>query len=311
LSDEVDTKASTTDLNNLSEIVETKANAASVIQALSTKADLVDGVIPASQLPSYVDDVLEYPTLADFPNIGESGKIYVADDTNKTYRWSGSGYVEISGGGVALGETASTAYRGDRGKVSFDHSQSQGNPHNATTSDIPEGIRLYFTDARVRSSVLSGIVFTDKSKVTAVDSVEKAIGKVQAQINDLSGLTWVDAKTIGTLGSGIDTSWTKLEFARKDGLLWLKGRVYGTHNGSTNLFVSSNSQYFLDVVAPPSSGSATCAFIGAIDAQGSQLSTFFCSQGISIAGLYINPVNNFASKYFYINPICLGELLNK
>lgn len=48
-----------------------------------------NGLIPSSQLPSYVDDVLEYNSLSDFPVSGTTGKIYVALDTNKTYRWGG------------------------------------------------------------------------------------------------------------------------------------------------------------------------------------------------------------------------------
>jgi hypothetical protein len=64
---------------------------------LSTKADLFGGKVPASQLPSYVDDVLEFANLAAFPATGESGKIYVALDTNLQYRWSGSAYVQIGG----------------------------------------------------------------------------------------------------------------------------------------------------------------------------------------------------------------------
>jgi hypothetical protein len=63
---------------------------------LSTKADLVGGLVPSSQLPSYVDDVLEYANLAALPVTGEAGKIYVAIDTNKIYRWSGSVYTEVS-----------------------------------------------------------------------------------------------------------------------------------------------------------------------------------------------------------------------
>ena len=54
------------------------------------------GLVPASQLPSYVDDVLEYANLAGFPASGETGKIYVALDTNKIYRWSGATYIEVS-----------------------------------------------------------------------------------------------------------------------------------------------------------------------------------------------------------------------
>lgn len=77
------------------------------------------GIIPSSQLPSYVDDVLEYESSAEFPVTGESGKIYVDLFTNKTYRWGGSGYVEISES-LALGETSSTAYAGDKGKATTD-----------------------------------------------------------------------------------------------------------------------------------------------------------------------------------------------
>jgi hypothetical protein len=97
-----------------------------------------NGTVPASQLPSYVDDVvdvkmgadLKSATLADGSNVKpESGKIYVDDlgdsATNKTYRWSGTTYVVISET-LALGETSSTAFDGARGKVAYDHSQA---PH--------------------------------------------------------------------------------------------------------------------------------------------------------------------------------------
>ena len=94
------------------------------------------GKVPTNQLPSYVDDVLEYATQAEFPVTGETGKIYVTKDTNKTYRWSGSDYVEISTS-LALGETSATAYRGDRGKLAYDHSQTEHAPATAQkNSDI-------------------------------------------------------------------------------------------------------------------------------------------------------------------------------
>ena len=59
------------------------------------------GKVPSTQLPSYVDDVVEYANLAAFPPTGSSGLIYVALDTNKIYRWSGSTYVEVSPSSVA------------------------------------------------------------------------------------------------------------------------------------------------------------------------------------------------------------------
>lgn len=74
------------------------------------------GKIPSAQLPSYVDDVNEYDSRQNFPMFGETGKIYVDTATNKTYRWSGTMYVEISAS-LALGETSSTAYAGDKGKA--------------------------------------------------------------------------------------------------------------------------------------------------------------------------------------------------
>ena len=85
----------------------------------SGKADLEGGKIPASQLPSYVDDVLEYANKASFPATGEAGKIYIDKATNKQYRWSGTAYVEISES-LALGETSSTAYAGNKGKANAD-----------------------------------------------------------------------------------------------------------------------------------------------------------------------------------------------
>ncbi len=80
------------------------------------------GLVPAAQLPSYVDDVLEYAALANFPATGETGKIYTAIDTKKIYRWSGSAYVEIS-------------------------------PSPGSTDSVPEGsTNLYYTDARAQAA---------------------------------------------------------------------------------------------------------------------------------------------------------------
>lgn len=87
------------------------------------------GKVPQSQLPSYVDDVEEYANFAALPATGE-GKIYITLDDNKTYRWSGTVYVEISAS-LALGNTSATAYRGDYGETAYNHSQSTHAPSNA------------------------------------------------------------------------------------------------------------------------------------------------------------------------------------
>lgn len=78
-----------------------------------------NGLVPSSQLPSYVDDVIEAANFAALPAEGEGGKIYVTLDDNKTYRWGGTAYAEISAS-IALGETAGTAYEGSKGKKNAD-----------------------------------------------------------------------------------------------------------------------------------------------------------------------------------------------
>lgn len=103
----------TTITNSLNAFISTKGQPSGLAELDST------GKVPAAQLPSYVDDVLEYSTKAQFPQTGETGKIYVSKDTNLTYRWTGTQYLEISQS-LALGETPSTAYSGDKGKVNRD-----------------------------------------------------------------------------------------------------------------------------------------------------------------------------------------------
>lgn len=105
----------------------------------SIPASKLSGTISSSNLPSYVDDVLEYTAKSNFPVKGEKGKIYVDVTTNLTYRWSGTAYVEISPS-LALGTTSATAYRGDYGNTAYQHSQkTSGNPHRVTKSDIGLG----------------------------------------------------------------------------------------------------------------------------------------------------------------------------
>lgn len=155
------------------------------------------GKVPSSQLPSYVDDVVEgylsggkfYEESAHTTQItAESDKIYVDLATNKTYRWSGSAYVEISAG-VALGETSSTAYRGDRGKIAYEHSQKAHAPSNAERNVIV-AIQKNGTDLTPNSS-------TRKVNIT-----------VPTKITDL--VADPNAKTI-TLGTAVTATATKFD----------------------------------------------------------------------------------------------------
>lgn len=152
------------------------------------------GKVPADQLPSYVDDVIEaYKSGADFYEdsahtaakkiTGESGKIYVDLHTNVTYRWSGTTYVEISAS-LALGETNSTAYRGDRGKIAYEHSQSAHARTDATAtagSTTNGNIKINGTETKVythpayaaKTSGLYKITVDATGHVSAVAAVEK------------------------------------------------------------------------------------------------------------------------------------------
>lgn len=110
-------------------------------------ATLENGKIPSAQLPSYVDDVVEgvydseNKTFANKNGViePESDKIYLDTNTNKTYRWSGTTYVSISSD-LALGETEGSAYRGDRGKIAYDHTlintSNPGNPHGVNKTHL-------------------------------------------------------------------------------------------------------------------------------------------------------------------------------
>lgn len=128
------------------------------------------GKVPSSQLPSYVDDVLEYANKASFPSTGETGKIYVDTTANLTYRWSGSAYVEISPS-LALGETSSTAYAGDKGKANA----SAISTHTSNTT-------VHITSAERTSwnTVTSKQNSTDNSLTTTSKTIVGAINEVKA-----------------------------------------------------------------------------------------------------------------------------------
>ena len=136
--------------NHNQSIVNLKNNLTSLTTEVGTKmtkSEFVgeDGKILAEVLPSYVDDVLEYTTLTAFPKTGETGKIYVALDTNKTYRWGGTSYVIISDT-LATGETAGTAYAGNKGAANA-KAISELQTGKANKSEIPTKVSQLENDS--------------------------------------------------------------------------------------------------------------------------------------------------------------------
>ena len=84
-------------LYEISETSEYPVQSKTISAALTLKADLQDGKVPSSQLPSYVDDIIEVADYASLPATGEAGKIYITIDNGKQYRWSGTGYAQVGG----------------------------------------------------------------------------------------------------------------------------------------------------------------------------------------------------------------------
>ena len=143
-----------------------------------------NGKVPAAQLPSYVDDVLEYNGTSAFPATGEDGKIYVDTATNKTYRWSGTQYVEISQS-LALGETSSTAYAGDKGKEA----------HDLAEAALPKA-----------GGTMSGAIAMGGNKITGL-AAGSANGDA-VRYEQLTGLIKTATGTIGTSATSAEVAYS-------------------------------------------------------------------------------------------------------
>lgn len=165
-----------------------------------------NGLVPSSQLPSYVDDVVEYAATTNFPASGESGKIYVATGTGKIYRWSGTQYTEISAS-LALGETSSTAYRGDRGKTAYTHATDS----NRLTTEKSEGLYKIATTAEGHIGSATAVAKADITAlgIPAQDTVYTFDGTYDASTNKAATVTTVtnaiNALDVASSGTGAIT----------------------------------------------------------------------------------------------------------
>ena len=156
------------------------------------------GKVPSSQLPSYVDDVLEYDTKSAFPTTGEGGKIYVDKSTNTSWRWSGSAYTQIKGD-LAIGTTTGTAADGG---VANTHYNNTSNPHSVTKAQVGLGSVVNTGDSATPVSggttkFTTGGAYTELNK-----KVDKVSGK-GLSTNDYT----TDEKTkLGGIASGAEVN---------------------------------------------------------------------------------------------------------
>lgn len=154
------------------------------------------GLVPSAQLPSYVDDVLEFATLSVFPATGEAGKIYVDLATNKTYRWSGTTYIYITSGAVdsVAGKTGVVSLvKADVGLGNVDNTSDLNKPISAAT-------KTALNSKADTATTLSGYGITDAYTKTQVDS------KIGVSIQAYNANTVIDSNYVHT-----DNNYTTLE----------------------------------------------------------------------------------------------------
>ncbi len=239
--------SATTAANKLQELISMKG-VANGIASLDA-----NGLIPAAQLPAFVDDVLEYSSSSQFPAIGESGKIYVDTSTNITYRWSGSIYVPV-GDDLALGETSSTAYRGDRGKQAYDHavtnkgvSYASGFYKFATNSEghVTTATPVALADlTNLGAAAASDLTLLYRQFWTSTDQIS-----IDLQEDGNTYLNRCAAASSGTNGAIVDTTYGALIFVSngKYGVI-SKGSGISVTESTGTLVITSSTNIAMGIV---------------------------------------------------------------
>lgn len=219
-----------------------------------------NGKILAQYLPSYVDDVIEgsiNDDLTKFTDLEgnvvtpETGKLYndVVNGSGQLYRWGGTQYAMIggAGGGVALGETAATAYRGDRGKIAYEHSQTAHAPADATV------VAKSNTNGNVLISGNETVVYVHPEHTAHASGFYKVTVDANGHVTGVTAVTKADITNLGIPGAattltdlGIDASATELNYVKgvtSDIQTQLNGKAasshgthvtYGTSNPAAN-----------------------------------------------------------------------------
>lgn len=255
------------------------------------------GHVPASQLPSYVDDVLEFANYAALPTPGEAGKIYVLLTPHETpqgvvsqFRWGGSAYVPIT--------------------------SSPG-----STDAVPEGsTNLYHTAARVRGAVLTGLSLASNAVISATDTVLSALGKLQKQISEKQDalVSGDNVKTINgesILGSGdLQVAGAGMALPVID-----LGDVGVDGSETVDIDLSSGDFFLMSMQSSNTTGTLTLNFTNIPDTTGKRLSwhvriqrggrkgALAFTQAVNWSGGVISPLNNASGSWDLIMFYKLGN----
>lgn len=206
-------------------------------------ATLVDGKVPASQLPGYVDDVLEFANLAAFPATGEAGKLYTALDTNLVYRWSGTTYTEVSQSTLLTVKDEGTTLTTAATELNF---VGQGiavtNSGGLVTITANQASTTQIGDVRLATTAEAAGTATDIAVTPA--GLSDAISAERAKQNPLAAQ---DTFTNFTgLTSAVETGLPSTVFysytAPKKGVMLVTATTYfsGNLNGAVAVYIGKN-----------------------------------------------------------------------